>query len=73
MSEYVQKKPILTGALTEKRIRSHNEQMQTWIINRAKFDAAMKFAKFNGYDYSEGNSNGERWFVIGVEKEEAPF
>ena len=47
----LEKKPILTGALTEKRIRSHNEQMQTCLINRAKFDSAMKFAKFNGYKF----------------------
>lgn len=51
------KKPVMAGRLTEKRIRSYNDQMQTWIINRAKFDAAMKFAKFNGYRFGAIDEN----------------
>jgi hypothetical protein len=51
------KKPELKGNLTEKRIRAHNDQMQVWIVNRAKFDAAMKFAKNNGYRFGAIDEN----------------
>jgi cytochrome b involved in lipid metabolism len=51
------KKPVLKEPMTEKRIRSHNEQMQTWIVNRAKFDAAMNFAKYNGYRFGAIDEN----------------
>ena len=57
-SQYqLEKKPVLSGRLTEKRIRSHNEQMKTWIVNRAKFDAAMNFAKYNGYKFGTIDEN----------------
>jgi hypothetical protein len=51
------KKPELKGNLTEKRIRAHNDQMQVWIVNRAKFDAAMMFAKNNGYRFGAIDEN----------------
>lgn len=53
----LEKKPVLSGRLTEKRIRSHNDQMQVWIINRAKFDAATRFAKHNGYRFGAIDEN----------------
>jgi hypothetical protein len=31
--------------------------MQIWIVNRAKFDAAMNFAKFNGYKFGAIDEN----------------
>ena len=51
------KKPQFKGNQTEKRINSHNAQMETWIINRAKMDAAMKFAEFNGYKFGAVNED----------------
>jgi hypothetical protein len=57
-SQYqLDKKPVLKGPMTEKRILSHNEQMKTWIVNRAKFDAAMNFAKYNGYRFGAIDEN----------------
>ena len=50
------------------------QDYKKWNLTNRSFKKWLnEFAKFNGYDYSEGNSNGERWFVIGVEKEETPF
>lgn len=51
------KKPTLEGNLTEKKIRSYNHQMETWIVNRAKFDAATTFAKNNGYKFGVVDEN----------------
>lgn len=57
-SQYrLEKKPTLTGNLTEKKIRSYNHQMETWIVNRAKFDAAMRYAKANGYKFGAIDEN----------------
>ena len=53
----LEKKPILEGNMTEKRIRAHNEKMETWIVNRAKFDAATRFAKSNGYKFGAIDEN----------------
>ena len=58
-SQYqLDKKPILkSGNLTEKKIQSYNHQMETWIVNRAKFDAAMRFAAANGYKFGAIDEN----------------
>ena len=45
------KKPVLEGRLTDKRINSHNQRMEEWIINRAKYDSAMRYAKANNYKF----------------------
>ena len=45
------KKPKLSGNITDKKLENYNKDLETWIINRAKFDAAMKFADFNGYKF----------------------
>jgi hypothetical protein len=44
-------KPVLTGKVTEKKLKSYNEQMTTWITNRCKFEAATKFAESRGYKF----------------------
>ena len=45
------KKPVFEGKVTEKRVNSYNKRMEEWIINRAKYDAAMRYAKANGYRF----------------------
>jgi hypothetical protein len=57
-SQYqLEKKPVIEGNMTEKKIRSYNQQMETWIVNRAKFDAATRFAKHNGYRFGAVDEN----------------
>jgi hypothetical protein len=57
-SQYqLEKKPVLKGNPTEKKIRSYNHQMETWIVNRAKFDAAMRYANANGYKFGAIDEN----------------
>lgn len=46
-----------TGNLTEKKIRSYNEKLKTWIINRAKFEAATRFAEARGYKFGAINES----------------
>ena len=45
------------GNLTEKKIRSYNEKLKTWITNRAKFEAATRFAKDRGYKFGAINES----------------
>jgi hypothetical protein len=45
------------GNLTEKKIRSYNEKLKTWITNRAKFEAATRFAESRGYKFGAINEN----------------
>lgn len=44
-----------TGNLTEKKIRSYNEKLKVWITNRAKFEAAKRFAEDRGYKFGAIN------------------
>ncbi len=46
-----------TGNLTEKKIRSYNEKLKTWITNRAKFEAATRFAEARGYKFGAINES----------------
>ena len=45
------------GNLTEKKIRNYNEKLKTWIINRAKFEAATRFAEARGYKFGAINES----------------
>lgn len=45
------KKPQLIGNLTEKKLHTYNEKMKVWITNRAKFEAATRFAQSRGYKF----------------------
>jgi hypothetical protein len=45
------------GNLTEKKIRNYNEKLKTWIINRAKFEAATRFAAARGYKFGAINES----------------
>ena len=57
-SQYkLDKKPTISGNLTEKKVRSYNKRMEEWIVNRAKFDAAMRYAKANGYMFGAVDEN----------------
>jgi hypothetical protein len=49
------KEPV--GNLTEKKIRSYNEKLKTWITNRAKFEAATRFAESRGYKFGAINES----------------
>lgn len=51
------KKPEFSGPATEKRIHAYNERMKIWIINRAKFEAATRFAESRGYKFGAINEN----------------
>jgi hypothetical protein len=44
-------KPILENRATMKRLQEYNEQLRTWIINKAKFEAAKAFADSIGYKF----------------------
>ena len=44
-------KPKISGNLTEKKLRTYNEKMKTWITNRAKFEAATRYAESMGYRF----------------------
>lgn len=45
-------KPIMeSGSQTIKRLKNYNYALQTWIVNRAKFQAAKKHAELNGYKF----------------------
>lgn len=49
------KEPI--GNITEKKIRNYNEKLKTWITNRAKFEAATRFAESRGYKFGAINES----------------
>jgi hypothetical protein len=49
------KEPV--GNLTEKKVRSYNEKLKTWITNRAKFEAATRFAESRGYKFGAINES----------------
>ena len=49
------KEPV--GNLTEKKIRSYNLKLKTWITNRAKFEAATRFAESRGYKFGAINES----------------
>lgn len=53
----LEKKPTISGNLTEKKVRAYNQAMEIWIVNRAKFDAATRFAKNNGYRFGAVDEN----------------
>jgi hypothetical protein len=45
-------KPIMeSGSQTMKRLKNYNYALQTWIVNRAKFQAAKKHAELNGHKF----------------------
>ena len=48
-------KPILEGNVTEKKLRNYNHRLKTWIINRAKFEAATRYAESRGYKFGAIN------------------
>ena len=50
-------KPVLTGNITEKKVKQYNEKMKIWITNRAKFEAATRFAEDRGYKFGAINEN----------------
>lgn len=51
-SQYsLKEKPVFEGRVTEKRIRAYNEKLKIWITNRAKFEAATRFAEARGYKF----------------------
>jgi glutaredoxin len=52
-SQYaLDKKPEeIKGQLTEKKVRSYNERMRIWITNRAKMEAAKRYAESIGYKF----------------------
>lgn len=53
----LEKKPIFKGEYTEKRIHDYNEKLKMWIINRAKFEAATRFAEARGYKFGAIDEN----------------
>lgn len=46
-----------TGNITEKKLRAYNQKLKTWITNRAKFEAATRFAETRGYRFGAINEN----------------
>jgi hypothetical protein len=51
-SQYkLDKKPAIKGNITEKKLKSYNEKLKIWITNRAKFEAATRFAESRGYKF----------------------
>ena len=44
-------KPVITGKITEKKLKAYNDKLSVWIINRCKFEAAKKFAESIGYQF----------------------
>ena len=44
-SKQYMNKPIFEGRKTPKRIKRYMDEMQTWLINNAKFTAAIEYAK----------------------------
>ena len=47
-----------------------------FVTNRTFMKWIKKYASYNKYEYSEGNSNGQRWFTLGIEiktNEQYPF
>jgi hypothetical protein len=46
-------KPVMeSGSQTINRIKNYNHNLKTWIINRAKFIAAKKYAEIKGYKFA---------------------
>lgn len=45
------KKPEIKGNYTEKKVQAYNERMKIWITNRAKMDAAKRYAESIGYKF----------------------
>lgn len=48
-------RPILEGNVTEKKLKNYNYKLKTWIINRAKFEAATRYAESRGYKFGAIN------------------
>lgn len=44
-------KPVFEGRKTKKKIERYKKDMETWIINNAKFKYAKKFAENNGMEF----------------------
>lgn len=44
-------KPVLEGKKTPKKIERYKKEMETWIINNAKFSAAMEYAKNTNMEF----------------------
>lgn len=54
-------KPILEGKKHPKKIERYKKEMETWIINNAKFSAAIEYAKTVGFEFkiiNETHLNG---------------
>jgi len=52
------KKPEeIKGPLTEKKVRAYNERMRVWITNRAKMEAAKRYAESIGYKFGAVDEN----------------
>ena len=50
--EYHQeRKPVLEGNVTGKKLATYNRELKTWIINQAKFKAAKDFAEKRGIKF----------------------
>ncbi len=48
-------RPVLEGNVTEKKLKNYNYKLKTWIINRAKFEAATRYAESRGYKFGAIN------------------
>lgn len=46
-----------TGNITQQKIRAYNQKLKTWITNRAKFEAATRYAENRGYRFGAINEN----------------
>lgn len=43
--------PVLKGSRTLKKIKNYNEALKTYIVNKAKFEAAQKFTEQRGWKF----------------------
>jgi len=50
-------KPVISGNITEKKVKQYNEKLKVWITNMAKFEAATRYAEARGYKFGTVNEN----------------
>ena len=51
-SQYqLDKKPEMKGRITDKKLKEYNDKLKMWIVNRAKFEAAVRFSEGIGYKF----------------------
>lgn len=53
----LEQKPEFKGNVTEKKLKEYNDKLKMWITNRAKFEAATRFAKGIGYSFGTIDEN----------------